>query len=390
MKKFFKNMFTEKKAVVAAASAVVVLAGVAVAVAVCGKNNSGNNVEPVTSVKTQTETQTKAQTKDIVAVTLKTKEGNDVTVEGVAVTDASGSTTITVTDNEGNVVIITATLETGADGKKTVKNAVLASGAKLVKADGTVIDLADAVVKNIEDNNNGNVATEVALSDAARTEVETEKEEEKTQQADSTSDSGNSGNGDSSDSGKTSGNSDSTSSSQESKDKPAAEEKEEKTEASTESRTEAETEAETEAATESTEAETKRPSGVLEELTAEQLAKYGKGNPFHVQELKAAMDQRFEVNVGGHTGSCYECATFEQDGKTYLEEAYIEYDFRYLIEGVADSDNGSLETALNYFYGDGTFRVRDYDYICARYIYDADSDMTTLYISTFGIEVSEQ
>ena len=131
-------------------------------------------------------------------------------------------------------------------------------------------------------------------------------------------------------------------------------------------------------------------NGRLYALEAEQEAKYGKGNPFHVQELKEETDS---WAIDPPTQDFYRSATFEQGGKTYLEEVYTEDGFRYKILGVATSHNS--EDTTDYYVGDlatclkrrTSTTVDDYEYIVFDYTYDSDTDMTTLHCKMFTINV---
>lgn len=136
-------------------------------------------------------------------------------------------------------------------------------------------------------------------------------------------------------------------------------------------------------------------NGRLYALEAEQEAKYGKGNPFHVQELKEETDWYAKNNnLPEFWGGFYRSATFEQDGKTYLEEVYTEIGFdTYKILGVATSHDS--EDYTDYYVGDlarcikrmTSNTVDDYEYIVFNYTYDTDTDMTTLTCEMFTINV---
>ena len=154
-------------------------------------------------------------------------------------------------------------------------------------------------------------------------------------------------------------------------------------------------------------------NGRLYALEAEQEAKYGKGNPFHVQELKEETD-KYALYLNEYNGitlpeyrdGFYRSATFELDGKTYLEEVYVtECTFDRKIPGVAtfrdsndytdDNFDPDKDIPTDWGFGDlarwieymteGT--VDDYEYIVFEYIYNPDTDITTLHCTSFTINV---
>ena len=143
-------------------------------------------------------------------------------------------------------------------------------------------------------------------------------------------------------------------------------------------------------------------NGRLYALEAEQEAKYGKGNPFHVQELKEETD-KYAKNPTSY--DFYRSTTFEQYGNTYLEEVYIEAGFERKIPGVATSrdsydyandnfdpdkdiptdwDFGDLARWIEYM---TEYTVDDFDYFVFEYTYDSDTDMTLLYCQLFTVNV---
>lgn len=134
-------------------------------------------------------------------------------------------------------------------------------------------------------------------------------------------------------------------------------------------------------------------NGRLYALEAEQEAKYGKGNPFHVQALKEEADS-FAIDPTAQ--DFYRSATFEQDGKTYLEEVYTEDGFKSRILGIATSHDS--EDYSDYYIGDLARRIKkmtsttvdDYEYIVFEYTYDSDTDITTLHCEMFTINVKPQ
>ena len=151
-------------------------------------------------------------------------------------------------------------------------------------------------------------------------------------------------------------------------------------------------------------------NGRLYALEAEQTAKYGKGNPFHVQALKEEADSfaAYLIEHNGITngkpeymGGFYRYATFEQDEERYLEEVYTEGGFEYKILGVAtshDSDDytdyyvGDLKRIYGYMsdFEDENDTLDNCDYFVFRYTYNHETDMTILYLYSFAINVKQQ
>lgn len=218
----FKELLKNKKVITGIAAAVVVLAvGSTTIYFTTRKPDSQQTVAAAESKNTQPTTQAATKTQepttatDIMAVTLKDSDGNDVVLEGVAVTDESGNTKITVKDGSGNEVVVEGKAVTGADGKRKVQDAKVISGGEITTADGSVVDVSGSEVEDITDNNDGSVETDVAVSEETKSDVaqkqeEAKKEESEQQVADN---SGNSDNGGNSDNNSSSGSGDSSSSS---------------------------------------------------------------------------------------------------------------------------------------------------------------------------------
>lgn len=150
-------------------------------------------------------------------------------------------------------------------------------------------------------------------------------------------------------------------------------------------------------------------NGRLYALEAEQEAKYGKGNPFHVQALKEETDWYAKNNnLPEFWDGFYRSATFEQDGNTYLEEVYTEGSFNRKIPGVATSRDSRDAHSANFdpdkdiptdwgfgdlarwieYMTEGT--VDDYEYIVFWYTYNHDTDITILHCEMFTINVKPQ
>jgi hypothetical protein len=184
----FKEIFTNKKVITGIIAAVVILSvgGTTVYFKAGRHDNSQQTAVAAESKNTQeTQSATKNQNQeattatDIMAVTLKDADGNDVVVEGVAVTDESGNTTITVKDENGNELVISGKTVTGDDGKKTVQEATVVSGDTITTSDGQTVDVSGLQVADVEDNNDGSIVTDVAVSEETKAEVGNKQEEAK-------------------------------------------------------------------------------------------------------------------------------------------------------------------------------------------------------------------
>jgi hypothetical protein len=114
---------------------------------------------------------------NIMAVTLKDKDGKDIVLEGVGVSDETGKTTITVTDKDGNELIVSGETTKDENGNVTVKNPVIVSGDNITTNDGTTVDMTGATVGNVTNNDDGTVATDVAVSDEQREDTKKKQEE---------------------------------------------------------------------------------------------------------------------------------------------------------------------------------------------------------------------
>lgn len=148
----------------AAVLAVAVAAVVIIAVLLNRKDAPANVQEPTTAT-------------DIMVVDITDKNGNSYKLEGVGVTDESGKTVVTVTDESGNQVVITGEVSIGPDGKKTVTNATVAEGGKLVTSEGVDIDTDGATVGDIKDNNNGETATDIVVPPDTIKDVQDKQEQ---------------------------------------------------------------------------------------------------------------------------------------------------------------------------------------------------------------------
>ena len=148
----------------------------------CRKKSASN--EDTTAVTVDDRTYSLAQEKskktDIVVFTVKDAAGNDVTLEGVAVTDEHGNAVITVTDANGNEIKVNAKAEKDADGNTVIKDAVVVNGGEITKADGSTVEIADNTdINDVKNNNDGSVKTDVGLSEDKKQEVAAEQEHEK-------------------------------------------------------------------------------------------------------------------------------------------------------------------------------------------------------------------
>lgn len=148
----------------AAVLAVVVVAVVITAVLLNKKDTPENVQEPTTAT-------------DIMVVDITDKNGNSYKLEGVGVTDENGKTVVTVTDESGNQVVITGDVSTGPDGKKTVTNATVTEGGKLVTSEGVNIDTEGATVGDIKDNNNGEISSDITVSPDIVKDVQDKQEQ---------------------------------------------------------------------------------------------------------------------------------------------------------------------------------------------------------------------
>lgn len=148
----------------AAVLAVAVAAVVIIAVLLNRKDTPANAQEPTTAT-------------DIMVVDITDKNGNSYKLEGVGVTDESGKTVVTVTDESGNKVVITGEVSIAPDGKKTVTNASVTEGGKLVTSEGVDIDTDGATVGEIKDNNNGETATDIVVPPDTIKDVQDKQEQ---------------------------------------------------------------------------------------------------------------------------------------------------------------------------------------------------------------------
>ena len=162
--------------------AVLMIAAMLVTTTGCGKKSASS--EDTTKVTLDDRTYSLAQEKskktDIVVFTVKDAAGNDVTLEGVAVTDEHGNAVITVTDVNGNEIKVNAKAEKDADGNTVIKDAVVVNGGEITKADGSKVEIADNTsIADVKNNNDGLVKTDVGLSEDKKQEVAAEQEHEK-------------------------------------------------------------------------------------------------------------------------------------------------------------------------------------------------------------------
>lgn len=151
--------------IIGAAVLAVVVAAVVITAVLLNKKDTPENVqEPTTAT-------------DIMVVDITDKNGNSYKLEGVGVTDENGKTVVTVTDESGNQVVITGDILIGTDGKKTVTNATITEGGKLVTSEGVNIDTEGATVGDIKDNNNGEISSDIAVSPDIVKEVQDKQEQ---------------------------------------------------------------------------------------------------------------------------------------------------------------------------------------------------------------------
>jgi len=166
----------------AAVLAAVITAVVVIIISVTGKKTPDNAQEPTTAT-------------DLMVVDITDADGKSYKLEGVGVTDESGKTVITVTDENGNTTVITGNISVGADGKKTVTEATVTEGGRLVTSEGVSINTDGATVGEIKDNNKGETATDIVVAadkvkdvidkqEKASMEAASRAEEESRQQAD--------------------------------------------------------------------------------------------------------------------------------------------------------------------------------------------------------------
>lgn len=148
----------------AAVLAVAVLAAVIIAITVNRKDAPTNAQEPTTAT-------------DIMVVDITDKNGNSYKLEGVGVTDENGRTVITVTDKSGNKTVITGDISIGSDGRKTVTNATVTEGGKLVTSEGVDIDTEGATIGGVKDNNDGGTATDIVVPPETAKEVQDKQEQ---------------------------------------------------------------------------------------------------------------------------------------------------------------------------------------------------------------------
>ena len=159
-----EKILTKKNIIIAASLAAAAV--VIIIAAVFGKTVKPEQKEALT-------TQVSAQT-DIVAVTITDSNGKRMVVEGVAVVDADGNATITAKDSEGNELIVKGTAQRDSSGKLTVKNPEIVGGSVIKDNQGNEILVGESNVSQVDDNNSGDIQTDVSLDDETKETIKNE------------------------------------------------------------------------------------------------------------------------------------------------------------------------------------------------------------------------
>ena len=161
-----KEKILTKKNIIIAASLAAAAVVIIIAVVVFGKSVKPEQKEaPATQVLAQT---------DIVAVTITDSNGKSMVVEGAAVVDENGTATITAKDSEGNELIVKGAAQRDSSGKLTVKNPEIVGGSVIKDSDGNEILVGESSVSQVDDNNSGDIQTDVSLDDETKETIKNE------------------------------------------------------------------------------------------------------------------------------------------------------------------------------------------------------------------------
>ena len=162
-----KEKILTKKNIIIAASLAAAAVVIIIAAVVFGKNS----VKPEQPEAPTTQVSAQA---DIVAVTITDSNGKSMVVEGVAVVDENGTATITAKDSEGNELIVKGAAQRDSSGKLTVKNPEIVGGSVIKDSDGNEILVGESNVSQVDDNNSGDIQTDVSLDDETKEAIKNE------------------------------------------------------------------------------------------------------------------------------------------------------------------------------------------------------------------------
>lgn len=162
-----KEKILTKKNIIIAASLAAAAVVIIIAAVVFGKNS----VKPEQPEAPTTQLSAQA---DIVAVTITDSNGKSMVVEGVAVVDEDGNATITAKDSEGNELIVKGAAQRDSSGKLTVKNPEIVGGSVIKDSDGNEILVGESNVSQVDDNNSGDIQTDVSLDDETKEAIKNE------------------------------------------------------------------------------------------------------------------------------------------------------------------------------------------------------------------------
>ena len=162
-----KEKILTKKNIIIAASLAAAAVVIIIAAVVFGKNS----VKPEQPEAPTTQVSAQA---DIVAVTITDSNGKSMVVEGVAVVDENGTATITAKDSEGNELIVKGAAQRDSSGKLTVKNPEIVGGSVIKDNDGNEILVGESNVSQVDDNNSGDIQTDVSLDDETKEAIKNE------------------------------------------------------------------------------------------------------------------------------------------------------------------------------------------------------------------------
>ena len=160
-----KNLLSKKTVLISAVVAVMAVIVIIAAVVFSNSVKPEQKEAPTTQVSAQA---------DIVAVTITDSNGKSMVVEGVAIVDKDGNATITAKDSEGNELVVKGIAERDSSGKLTVKNPEIMGGSVIKDNQGNEILVGESNVSQIDDNNNGNIQTDVSVDDETKETIKNE------------------------------------------------------------------------------------------------------------------------------------------------------------------------------------------------------------------------
>ena len=160
-----KNLLSKKTVLISAVVAVMAVIVIIAAVVFSNSAKPEQKEAPTTQVSAQA---------DIVAVTITDSNGKSMVVEGVAIVDKDGNATITAKDSEGNELVVKGIAERDSSGKLTVKNPEIMGGSVIKDNQGNEILVGESNVSQIDDNNNGNIQTDVSVDDETKETIKNE------------------------------------------------------------------------------------------------------------------------------------------------------------------------------------------------------------------------